>query len=70
MQYEITSVEHLDGAHCAPDGLEAVAALLRFWAAGKALTTLSRRLYLFTHAVVTSARGREAVQLLEATTAG
>ena len=33
---------------CDLSGLEALPTLLRFWGAGKALTTLSRRLYLFT----------------------
>ena len=52
-----TSVEHPEAPHCDLDGLEALPALLRFWGAGKAHTTLALRLYLFTYTVVTSARG-------------
>ena len=58
-----TSVEHPEAPHCDLDGLEALPALLRFWGAGKALTTLALRLYLCTYTVVTSARGRQAAQL-------
>ena len=55
-----TSDEHQEAPPCDLDWLEDLPALLRLWGAGKALTTLSRRLHLLTFAVVTSARGREA----------
>jgi hypothetical protein len=44
----VTSVEHPEAPHCVLDGLQDLPTLLRFWGAGKAPTTLSRQLYLFT----------------------
>jgi hypothetical protein len=44
----LTSVEHPEAPPCDLDGLEDVAPLLRFSAAGKALPRYLDRLYLFT----------------------